>query len=159
MLRFHWTGFANGGIDQDASLSVSVWLPEAHVEGSVFGSIALAAFAMKFSLALVLLFLLFAFSSGSDVGVATWLIGLGTLVGTFSVASYSDFKKISAAISILHMCFALFLLFALCATDLDLALFAWHHHSLIASANFLHWSCLRSFWITDSSVWSEEAQV
>ena len=33
--------------------------------------------------------------------------GLGTLVGTFSVASYSDFKKISAALSILHMCFAL----------------------------------------------------
>ena len=96
----------------------------------------LAAFAMKFSLALVLLFLLFAFSSDSDVGVATWLIGLGTLAGTFSVASYSDFKK-----SLLHFLFcicvfALFLLFALCVTDLDLALFAWRHHSLIASANF-----------------------
>ena len=85
MLRFHWTGFTDGDGDQNANISVSVFLPEARVEGSVFGSIALAAFAMKFSLALVLLFLLFAFSSGSDVGVATWLIGLGTLVGTFSV--------------------------------------------------------------------------
>jgi NADH:ubiquinone oxidoreductase subunit 4 (subunit M) len=34
----------------------SLWLPEAHVEGSVFGSIALAAFAMKFSVALLILF-------------------------------------------------------------------------------------------------------
>ena len=67
----------------------------------------LAAFAMKFSFALVLLFLLFAFSS-DYVGVATWL-RLGYTVGTFSVAAYSDFKQISAALSILHMCFALFL--------------------------------------------------
>jgi NADH:ubiquinone oxidoreductase subunit 4 (subunit M) len=34
----------------------SLWLPEAHVEGSVFGSIALTAFAMKFSVALLILF-------------------------------------------------------------------------------------------------------
>ena len=107
----------------------------------------MAAFAMKFSFALVLLFLLFAL-------VLTQMLALqlDCGLGTLSVASYSDFKKISAALSILHMCFALFLLFALCATDFDLALFAWHHHSLIASANFLHWSCLRSFWIADSSV-------
>lgn len=102
----------------------SVWLPEAHVEGSVFGSIALAAFAMKFSLALILLFLVFALSSSSDLGLGIWLVVLGSVVGAFSVAVYSDFKKISAAISILHMCFALFLLLSACSTDLDFALFS-----------------------------------
>jgi len=131
----------------------SVWLPEAHVEGSVYGSIALAAFAMKFSLALILLFLLASYSSSSDTAFASWLVVLGAFVGAFSVAAYSDFKKISAAISILHMCLALLLLYNVTAVDIDYSLFAWHHHSVIASLNFLYRSSLCNFRITNYTLW------
>jgi hypothetical protein len=63
------------------------------------------------------------------------LLSLGVVVGSLSVSAYGDFKKVSAAISILHMCFGLFLLFSVAISDFEL-LFSWHHHSVIASLNF-----------------------
>ena len=90
----------------------------------MFGSIALAAFAMKFSLALILISLGQLFSAVSDFAVSELIFVSGVVAGGFSVCVYSDFKKISAAISILHMCFALFLLYSACSTDYDFAAFA-----------------------------------
>ena len=90
----------------------------------MFGSIALAAFAMKFSLALILISLGQLFSASSDFAVSELIFVSGVVAGGFSVCVYSDFKKISAAISIFTMCFALFLLYSACSTDYDFAAFA-----------------------------------
>ena len=48
------------------------------------------------------------------------LLSFGVVVGSLSVSAYGDFKKVSAAISILHMCFGLVLLFSASISDFEL---------------------------------------
>ena len=98
-------------------------MPEAHVEGSVFGSILLAAFAMKFSLSLLLSNFVFLLSHHSDVCLVFVFAVLGLLAGTFALFAVSDFKKLSASVSILHMCFSMFLFLSAYSVDLDMLSF------------------------------------
>ena len=78
----------------------SVWLPEAHVEGSFLGSVSLAAFGMKFSIFGIILFCVL------DVSLCEILLllsFLGTWTGCLSLSGSSDFKRVSACLSIFHL--------------------------------------------------------
>ncbi len=105
----------------------SIWLPEAHVEASWPGSVVLAAYALKFSVAISVVLLWKAIPSFSFLVVLTVF---STLYAALSMSATSDSKKLVACFSILHMSATITLLVLPINVEF-LVNFSWHHHSLV----------------------------
>lgn len=114
----------------------SFWLTEAHVEGSHLASIQLAAFAMKFSTFAVLIFTAV---SVSNFDVVFLLPIFAWFSGALGSGNSSDAKKISAALSIFHLAWGLFIFLKTSQKSEAQNNLIWSHHSVVASLNF--------FWI------------
>ena len=113
----------------------SIWLPEAHVEASWPGSLALAAYALKFATLAVVGFLT---RRLCEVDVVNFLLLFSVVFSIVCLGSSADVKKLIANLSILHMCATILILLGQSINKAHfLVNFSWHHHSIVTGSIFL----------------------
>ena len=115
------------------------WLPEAHVEASIEGSVILAGVLLKLGLYGIIRFLLPVFTEASVF--YTPFIHMISLLSIFFIScvifSQLDFKKIIAYSSIIHMNFALLGLFSTNISGVQGSIFLMFSHGFVSSSLFI----------------------